>query len=148
RSVSGTGLGVGLALARTIVERHQGHLEAASDGVGLGSKFTIRLPLARQIATIDEPESLPDDQPKLGILVADDNVDATVLLAEFFKKLGHDVFTAFNGEEAYHLFERHHPSLVLLDIGMPQMNGYELARQIRRHPFGKGTYLVAVTGWG
>lgn len=148
RSISGTGLGVGLALAKTIVERHQGRLEASSAGVGQGAEFVIRLPLVQQQQVEPEPVPRPASQPELDILIVDDNVDATVLLAEFFKRIGHKVLTAFNGEEALGLFDKHHPDLVLLDIGMPVMNGYELARHIRQHPYGKGTYLVALTGWG
>jgi PAS domain S-box-containing protein len=147
-STSGSGLGVGLALARTIVERHHGQLEARSAGIGQGSEFTIRLPLEQQAACEPQPVVTASAHPRLRILVVDDNRDATVLLGEFFQQLGHEVATAFNGEEALALFDTHHPDLVLLDIGMPQMNGYELARHIRGHPYGKGTYLVAVTGWG
>jgi PAS domain S-box-containing protein len=148
RNITGAGLGVGLALAKSIVELHDGSLEAHSAGAGKGSEFTIRIPLLQKKGD-DTPSGDSGKQgTPLGILVVDDNRDAAVLLGASLRKLGHRVDTAFSGKEALELFDRSHPDLVLLDIGMPHMNGYELARNIRQHPYGVGTHLVAVTGWG
>ncbi|HEY0961411.1 MAG TPA: PAS domain S-box protein [Pseudomonadales bacterium] len=146
RTITGAGLGVGLALAKSIVELHEGTLEAYSAGPGKGSEFTIRIPLMEKKLGIAPNGDNPSSQ--LGILVVDDNQDAAVLLGASLRKLGHRVDTAFSGKEALEIFARSRPDLVLLDIGMPHMNGYELARHIRKHPYGVGTHLVAVTGWG
>ncbi|MEY4641461.1 MAG: Sensor histidine kinase RcsC [Pseudomonadota bacterium] len=147
RTITSSGLGVGLALTRSIVELHQGSLEARSAGLGQGSEFTIRIPLAQGMIVADVAAN-ELTQTRLSILIVDDNMDAAMLLGAPFRRLGHQVLTAFSGREALVLFDKHHPDLVLLDIGMPQMSGYELARHIRRHPYGAGKYLVAVTGWG
>lgn len=148
RNINGAGLGVGLALAKSIVELHQGTLEAHSAGAGKGSEFTIRIPLMQKKNDDTPPGDGGKQTPQLGILVVDDNKDAAVLLGASLRKLGHRVDTAYSGKEALELFDKSHPDLVLLDIGMPHMNGYELARHIRKHPYGVGTHLVAVTGWG
>ncbi len=149
RNISGAGLGVGLALARSIAELHRGRLKGSSAGVGKGSEFTMYIPLAPFTTTAPDVKATQTVQAgKLNILVVDDNEDAASLLASFLESVGHQSVTASNGNDALALFDRHHPDLVLLDIGMPGMNGYELARRIRQHPYGKATKLVAVTGWG
>jgi PAS domain S-box-containing protein len=149
RNISGAGLGVGLALAKSIVELHQGRLEATSRGLGKGSEFVIRIPMV-QPARADSGAGKASEakRHKLRVLVVDDNADAALLQSALLKKAGQEVLTAYTGTEALEIFDKNHPDLVLLDIGMPSMNGYELARHIRNHPYGKGTYLVAITGWG
>jgi PAS domain S-box-containing protein len=147
RKIAGAGLGVGLALARSIIELHQGSLTASSEGLGKGSEFVIQIPVS-----ISTPKNLnksvePATQTAR-ILVVDDNADAAFLLTSHLSSLGHDVATAYNGEEAIQKFESHVPHLVLLDIGMPGMNGLELTRRLRAMPNGSGVYIVAVTGWG
>lgn len=149
RNVSGAGLGVGLALARSIIELHQGTLEAGSEGLGKGAIFTMRLPLNQALAyngTTHRHMLAAND--RCNILIVDDSEDITTLTGSLFEKRGHCVLVANSGKQALEIFDQHHPDMVLMDIGMPKMNGYELARLIRNHPYGKTTFLVAITGWG
>jgi signal transduction histidine kinase len=147
------GLGVGLALVRRLAEMHGGTISAYSAGVGLGSRFVLRLPLfterAQQLAPV---EAVPGPgEPKAirrRVLVVDDNVDALESLAALLKLNGHEVYSALSGDGALAAAERHHPELVLLDIGMPHLDGYEVARRLRAQPWGKQMVVVAVTGWG
>ena len=150
---SHSGLGIGLALVRRLVEMHGGTVAAHSEGAGRGSEFVIRLPLTRETA-------LSEDQPPAGhpvtaapaiprrILIADDNVDALDSTARLLEHSGHEVFSATDGAQALQAAERHLPEIVLLDIGMPVLDGYEVARRIRAAPWGRGLTLVAITGWG
>jgi CheY-like chemotaxis protein len=146
------GLGVGLALVRGLVELHGGTIEARSGGPGLGSEFTVRLPVAERLAQVAQGPSGDGEKcrclPKCRILVVDDNRDAADSLAVLLRLLGHDLHTAHDGLEAVQAAATFRPDVVLLDIGMPKMSGYEAARSIRRQPWGKGMALVAVTGWG
>jgi PAS domain S-box-containing protein len=146
------GLGVGLTLAKQLVEMHGGTLEAASDGLGKGSRFTIRLPLCQPPA---EPSQAPlaehseaSPQLPLRVLIVDDNEDAARLLSMLVRKLGNDVRTASDGRQAIEVAEQFRPQVVLMDIGMPHMNGMDAARHIRPQPWGEGMKLVALTGWG
>jgi signal transduction histidine kinase len=144
------GLGIGLALARGLVELHEGSIEASSPGLGHGSKFTVRLPNARRRAPL-LPLSLghaPAVVRQKTILVVDDNVDLVTTLASFLELLGHRVLTASSGPQALALAANDVPDVAILDIGMPEMNGYELAIQIRRTSWGEKIFLVAATGWG
>jgi PAS domain S-box-containing protein len=143
------GLGIGLPLARRLAEMHGGTVEAASAGRGMGSEFKLRLPLA-----LPEPrqESAPDDAgtglAETRVLVVDDNEDAGDSLGAILEMLGADVHVVRDGFAALRAFASYQPSVVLLDIGMPGMNGYEVARNIReRFPASQCT-LVALTGWG
>jgi signal transduction histidine kinase/ActR/RegA family two-component response regulator len=147
------GLGIGLALVKGLVSLHGGTVEAVSAGVGQGSTFTIRLPGARTSA----PKSRDDDSgPALqtsnasscSILIADDNVDAAESLALIMRMWNHDVCVAQTGSAALEIALRDRPDVCILDIGMPGMNGYEVARRIRSQPWGSDTVLFAVTGWG
>jgi PAS domain S-box-containing protein len=146
------GLGIGLALVRGLVELSGGSVEAQSAGPGKGSEFTLRLPIVD--ATVPaRPETRADGEkscvgPKCRILVAEDLRDSADSLALLLRLAGHDILVARDGLEAVQAAATFRPDVVLLDIGMPRMNGYEAARQIRQQPWGKGVALVALTGWG
>jgi signal transduction histidine kinase/ActR/RegA family two-component response regulator len=148
------GLGIGLALVRTLVEMHGGRVEAHSEGPGRGSEFTVRLPLLVERAD-KGPPIVPTVSTEVGegpairrVLVADDNVDAAQSLAMMLSLSGHEVRTVHDGLAAVEMTAQFRPDVVLLDIGMPKLNGYEAARQVRRQPWGEFVTLVALTGWG
>ena len=148
-----SGLGIGLALVRRLLQMHDGTITAHSEGTGLGSEFVIRLPLlleATQSANGQQSSTRTDDAPPVRrrILVADDNADALETLATVLELGGHEVFSARNGSLALESAERHLPEVALLDIGMPLLDGYEVARRIRAQAWGKRITLVALTGWG
>jgi signal transduction histidine kinase len=148
-----SGLGIGLALVRRLLQMHDGTINAHSEGTGLGSEFVIRLPLlleTTQSANGQQSGTRTDDAPPVRrrILVADDNADALETLATVLELGGHEVFSAPNGSLALESAERHLPEVALLDIGMPLLDGYEVARRIRAQAWGKRITLVAVTGWG
>jgi signal transduction histidine kinase/ActR/RegA family two-component response regulator len=143
------GLGIGLTLVKNLVEMHGGSVEARSAGLGQGSEFIVRLPSATPLeaaATTPARCEAPSDAP-LRILVVDDNVDAANSLALLLKLRGHDVRVAFSGAEALEAASADQPDLAFLDIGMPEMDGYEVARRLRSG-WGSSLTLVAVTGWG
>jgi PAS domain S-box-containing protein len=145
------GLGVGLALVRGLVALHGGSVEARSEGPGRGSEFIVRLPTgaaARDCVDVEtETEQLSPDVG-LKILVVDDNRDAADTCAMLLEASGHHVQTAYTGREALELGRAFHPHALLLDIGLPDLDGYRLAEQVRAAPWGRGAVLVAVTGWG
>jgi CheY-like chemotaxis protein/two-component sensor histidine kinase len=146
------GLGIGLSITKRLVEMHGGSVEANSRGPGQGSEFVVRLPLPEPAA----PEPKPSDDKAEGvnspvmrrILVADDNEDSVASMALMLKILGNEVRTATDGLEAVEVAESFRPSLILLDIGMPKLNGYDACRNIRRQPWGADVVIVALTGWG
>jgi PAS domain S-box-containing protein len=143
------GLGIGLALSRRLAQMHNGSLDASSDGPGRGSEFTVRLPLAAP-APVGEavPDTTASRLAKTRVLVVDDNHDAGDSLGQVLDMLGAEVRVARDGAEGIEAFAAHRPSVVLLDIGMPGLNGYDVAREIRtRFPEHPAT-LVALTGWG
>jgi signal transduction histidine kinase len=149
------GLGIGLALVRQLVQMHGGSVTAYSQGTGKGSEFLIRLPLRlksyREVpVTVGGESAPPANDVKKGhrILLADDNRDALDSLATLLQCDGHEVHTAADGAEALEVAAGCHPDVVLLDIGMPKLDGYEVARRIRAEPWGKRTVLIALTGWG
>ncbi len=145
-----SGLGIGLALVRKLLQMHGGTVTAYSEGAGLGSEFVMTLPVfsSEQIPVTSNPEQAAARQVRRRILVADDNSDALESLATLLELGGHEVYSAANGALALESAERHRPEVALLDIGMPKLNGYEVARQIRAQPWGRNITLVALTGWG
>jgi PAS domain S-box-containing protein len=143
------GLGIGLALAKGIVELHGGRIEAVSGGPGMGSRFTVRLPNVLAVpANVARAENKSNGSmaPGKRILLADDNRDAAESLAILLRLEGHEVELAHDGEAALQCFAQRRPDVALLDIGMPKANGYEVARQIRATA-GAEVMLIAVTGW-
>jgi signal transduction histidine kinase len=148
------GLGIGLALVRRLVEMHGGTVEAYSPGPAQGTEMRIRLPLATTAMPEEEeaPATVPEEpvplQARRRILVADDNNDAAGSLALRLELAGHEVRTAQDGLEALAVARTFEPQVVLLDLGMPAMDGYETARHMRRLAWGKRVRLIALTGWG
>ncbi len=147
---SNAGLGVGLTLARRLVELHDGKLEALSDGPDQGSTFVATLPLAVAGAPLDSSTAEPDVVPerRFRILLADDNVDFSSSLATMLRSLGHELLVAEDGLRALEAAPSFQPDFAFLDIGLPGLNGYALARALRANPATSATVMVAVTGWG
>jgi PAS domain S-box-containing protein len=148
------GLGIGLALVRGLIELHGGTVAAHSAGLGFGSEFTIHLP--REVVMSEPPPPadlegaavIAGPESRLTVLVADDNRDAAESLGMVLELGGHDVLVANSGQQALQMARQRQPHVVILDIGMPDMNGYEVAREIRRDPWGANVMLLAITGWG
>jgi PAS domain S-box-containing protein len=144
------GLGIGLSLVRGIVEMHGGTIDALSAGPEQGSEFIVRLPVAAE-ATQRPSGSQGNSKhrgPSRRILVVDDNRDAADSLSSFLQMLGHEPRTSYDGAEALEAAEMFRPEIVLLDIGLPKMNGYEVARKLRENSWGRDLILIALTGWG
>ncbi len=142
------GLGIGLALARGLAEIHGGTVSAASEGEGRGSEFTVRLPMAADADMPAEAADAPLHRHRRRVLVVDDNVDAAASLEMLLRLLGCEATTANDGREGVRLAGVFRPDIVMMDIGMPKLNGYEACRQIRGEPWGKELRIVALTGWG
>jgi CheY-like chemotaxis protein len=147
------GLGIGLTLVRSLVEMHGGCVTAHSDGPGKGSEFVVRLPalLQKQHATgaraAGEGSEPVGAAPQRRILVVDDNVDAAESLAVLLRLEGHEVRVACDGPAALAAAQADPPELVVLDLGMPRLDGFEVARRLREQPGSDGVLLVALTGW-
>ena len=145
------GLGIGLCLVKRLVEMHSGSVEAKSGGPGQGSEFVVRLPI---VVEQTYPRQASDDGDKaqptsdLRILVVDDNRDAAESLAMLLKMMGNNIHTAYDGEEAVAAAGKFRPHVVLCDIGLPKLNGYEACRQMKAQAWEKKMILIAVTGWG
>jgi PAS domain S-box-containing protein len=151
RGLAHGGLGIGLALVHGLTEMHGGTISAESGGVGLGSAFTVRLP-ALQISELDEA-GVPSQDPRPAVvrrrvLVADDNLDAAESLTMLLTMMGHEVRAAHDGAQAVEQAEQFRPDLILMDVGMPKLDGLQAATQIRSMDWGASPMIVALTGWG
>jgi CheY-like chemotaxis protein len=143
------GLGIGLTLVQRLVEMHGGTVEARRDGPGKGSEFVVRLPVVLDAAQPQPAAISPKPAEPRGrrILIADDNIDSAEMLGAVLSLNGHQVTTAGDGLAALEAAVRMRPEAALIDIGMPRLNGYEVARRIRAERWGAGMLLIAVTGW-
>jgi PAS domain S-box-containing protein len=143
------GLGIGLTLAKRLLELHGGSIDARSAGEGLGSEFIVRLPTveAPRVATTPA-NSARVRRPGRRILVVDDNVDACTSLAMLLQVTGYETYMAHDGQAAFDAANKYRPDVMLLDIGLPKLNGYEVCRRLRKEPWGNGIALIALTGWG
>jgi CheY-like chemotaxis protein/two-component sensor histidine kinase len=145
------GLGIGLSLAKGLVEAMGGRIEVRSDGPGKGSQFTVCLPVADDSASERPHPAEPvavASLDKRRVLVADDVKDSADSLAMMLKLLGHEVHTAYDGKEAVAAAQSYRPDVAVLDLGMPKLNGYEVCRHIREQEWGKRICLIALSGWG
>jgi PAS domain S-box-containing protein len=147
---SGTGLGIGLTLAKRLVELHQGTIEARSAGPGHGSEFVVRLPILPDADAPAEAAAAPSGRAPgpLRVLVVDDNEDSAASLATLLRLGGHETRVARDGREAVDTAEQFRPDVVLLDIGLPKLSGLDACRLIREKPWGRDVAVVALTGWG
>jgi CheY-like chemotaxis protein len=143
------GLGIGLTLVRSLVQQHGGTVTAASTGLGKGSRFTVQLPLAaRPVERLPVLHGAPALRGLPRVLVVDDNHDAAESLGVLLRMLGADVRVVHDGAAALRAFEEFHPAACFVDLGMPGMDGFEVAHRIRAHGDAHGTMLIAHTGWG
>jgi CheY-like chemotaxis protein len=145
------GLGLGLALVDGLVKMHGGTVTAESPGVGRGSTFTVTLPVVE--AAVPPAPFRQSDQSitasqLLRILVVDDNLDSATSMAMMLELLNHEVRTAYDGLNAIEQVERYRPDVVLMDVGMPRLDGYEATRHIRAQTWGRDVVIIALTGWG
>jgi len=149
---TGGGLGIGLALVKGLVEMHNGTVTAESGGQGRGSTFTVKLPMLESEPLSLAPGATGLAQTELGpkrrILVVDDNRDSAISMAIILRLKGNEVRTAHDGIEAVDVAEAFRPHVILMDVGIPRLNGYEATHRIREQPWGKATTIIALTGWG
>ncbi len=153
RSIERTsgGLGIGLALVKGLVTKHDGSVSADSEGPGKGSTFTVTLPMISDAATAGgATETRAASRPihKRRVLVVDDNLDSAVSMATMLQLVGNDVVTAHDGIAAVDLAAEFQPDVILMDVGMPKLNGYDATRRIRDREFGRPATIIALTGWG
>ena len=148
----GTGLGVGLSIVRGLIELHGGTVTAESDGPGRGSLFKVCLPALSAGPISREQQQVKDLSGHVPrsrkILVVDDNRDSADSMALQLRLKGHEIQIAYDGERALEIADQMHPEFVLLDIGLPLISGHEVARRIRKQPWGHAVVLIAMTGWG
>ena len=148
------GLGIGLTLVKSLVHMHGGTIEAHSEGLGKGSVFSVWLPITLETelpGSASRPhEAAPGERSTANcrVLLVDDNRDVARSMARLIRLLGHDIRVAFDGPEAVQIGGEFKPDVVLMDIGLPKLNGYDAAREMRSTPWGEKMTLVAVTGWG
>lgn len=144
------GLGIGLTVVQRLVEMHGGTAEATSAGLGNGSEFIVRLPVVLSHAMEREPFPIQTAAPdaRWRVLVVDDNVDGADVTALLLQMLGHETRVAYSSGAALAAADEYLPNVVLLDIGLPEMDGYEVARRLRQHPLHRTAWLVAITGYG
>jgi CheY-like chemotaxis protein len=140
------GLGIGLHLVRRLVELHGGTVEAASDGPDRGSEFVVTLPITEHAPPPEPPGARPVRRGKKTVLVVDDNRDVAATLCELLDMMGHDARAAFDGEAAIQLAIELRPDVALLDIGLPDKSGFQVAEELRRR--NAEIRIVAITGWG
>lgn len=144
------GLGIGLSLVESLIERHGGKVTASSKGIGQGSEFVVRLPISVSRHDALHPDATSDlpRSKNRRVLIIDDSEDAALSLAMLLDTDGHEVRTAHDGASGLKLLLESPADTILLDIGLPDLNGYELAKQIRQRPEGREVLLIALTGWG
>lgn len=144
------GLGIGLTLVKRLTEMHGGSIEARSDGEGQGSEFIVRLPIVNRPAVAQEAGSgvATDSQAQRRVLIVDDNRDSAESLAMLLEITGNKTYMAHDGLEALEQVEEYRPEVVLLDIGLPMLDGHEVCRRVREQPWGKDIVVIALTGWG
>jgi CheY-like chemotaxis protein len=145
------GLGIGLTIVKRLVEMHGGTVEVQSEGYGKGSEFIIRLPLVAALTQEQRGGGEDHHARQTGVqrvLVVDDNVDSATSLAMMLQLMGHEVRTAHDGLQGIDVASEFRPDVILLDIGMPKLNGYDACRRIREQPWGKDVAIIALTGWG
>jgi PAS domain S-box-containing protein len=143
------GLGIGLTLVKRLTEMHGGSIEATSAGEGQGSEFIVRLPVLSEL-TFPKPDTVttPETSPHRRILIVDDNRDSADSLAMLLEITGNKTYMAHDGIEAIEAVEKYRPDVMLLDIGLPKLNGHEVCRRVREKPWGKDIVVIALTGWG
>jgi len=149
---SQSGLGIGLTLARRLIEMHGGKIEAHSDGPGQGSEFIVYLAAALSVVP-QNPRTINENDAAYApnqcrILIADDNEDSVMSMALLLASMGNEVRTVNDGLEAVHVAAEFEPDVIILDIGMPKLNGYEACRRVREQPFGERIVMIALSGWG
>ena len=144
------GLGIGLTLVKRLTEMHGGSIEARSAGEGEGSEFIVRLPILNRpaIAAPDGSDAASESRPQRRVLIVDDNRDSADSLAMLMEITGNKTYLAHDGPEAIEAIEKHRPEVVLLDIGLPMLDGHEVCRRLRQQPWGKDIIVIALTGWG
>jgi CheY-like chemotaxis protein len=145
---SGSGVGIGLSLVKTIVELHGGSVRVRSEGLRQGSEFTVRIPLSAERTAPENGHVVCPSIPSMRILVVDDNHDATEALSGLLRSEGHDVHIALHGTEALEIAKVARPEVILLDLGLPSMDGFQVAEALRKTDWGRDIPLIALTGWG
>jgi len=145
---SQAGLGIGLTLVKRLTEMHGGSIEARSAGEGEGSEFIVRLPVLSKPALLSQPEPAVEASPERRILIVDDNRDSADSLSMLLEITGNKTYMAHDGVEALEAIEKYRPEVVLLDIGLPRLDGHEVCRRVREKSWARNIVIIALTGWG